>query len=140
MRGQKVVANFNLLTSLETDLTLTPLNLTKHYYRNLCKNWSKSDYVIDTGPIHVRNRWPGSVTGVVWHGWSRDWCARGPGINSGENHHFSWCQFQMRIERDEGEKVQSVRDLLVHPSIFRFWCLCIFIWVFVCFVCTGFVE
>ncbi len=30
--------------------TLTPLNLTKHYCR---KNWSKSDYIIDTGPIHV---------------------------------------------------------------------------------------
>ncbi len=60
-------------------LTLTPLNLTKHYCR-ICK---KADYVIDTGTIHVRNRWPGSVTGVAWHGWSMDWCARGLGINSG---------------------------------------------------------
>ncbi len=76
-------------------LALTPLNLSKHYCRK-CKNWSKSDYVIDTGPIQVQNRWPGSVTGVAWHGWSRDWCARGPVINSGGNHLFWWCQFQMR--------------------------------------------
>ncbi len=68
-------------------LTLTPLNLTKHYCRK-CKNWSKSDYVLDTGPIQAWNRWPGSVTGVAWHGWSRDWCARGPGIKSRGNHHF----------------------------------------------------
>ena len=59
-------------------LSLTPLNLTKHYCRK-CKNWSKSDYVIDAGPIQVRNRWPASVTGVAWHGCSRD---------SGGNHHF----------------------------------------------------
>ncbi len=70
-----------------TALALTPLNLTKHYCRK-CKNWSKPDYVIDTGPIQVRNRWSGSVTSVAWHGCSRDWCARGPGINSGGNHHF----------------------------------------------------
>ena len=57
-----------------------------------CKNWSKSDYVI----IQVRNHWPGSVTGVAWHWSSRDWCARGSGINSGGNHHFWLCQFQMR--------------------------------------------
>ncbi len=74
-------------TKVNFHLTLTPLNFTKHYCRK-CKNWSKSDYVIDTGPIQVRNRWSGSVTGVAWHGWSRDWCARSPGINSGGNHHF----------------------------------------------------
>ncbi len=67
--------------------SLTPLNLTKRYCRK-CKNWSKSDYVINTGPMQVRNRWPGSVTGVAWHGCSRDWCARDPGINSEGNHHF----------------------------------------------------
>ena len=86
------VVCFILLT-----LTRTPLNLTKHYRTvGICKNWSKSDNVIDAGPIYVRNRWPHSVTGLAWHGWSRDWCERGPGINSGENHHFWWCQFQMK--------------------------------------------
>ena len=42
-------------------LTLTSLNLTKHYCSK-CKNWSKIEYVINTGSIHVRNCCPGSVT------------------------------------------------------------------------------
>ena len=64
---------------------LTSLNLTKYYYRK-CKTWS--DYVIDTGPIHVYNSCPGVVTGVAWHGWSRDLCARGSGFDSWGNHLF----------------------------------------------------
>ena len=63
-------------------LTLSPLNLTKYYSRK-CKNWPKSEYAINTRPIHVRNCCPGSITGVAWYGWARDWCARGPGFDSG---------------------------------------------------------
>ncbi len=72
-------------------LTLTPLNLTKHYCRK-CTNWCKSDYVIDTGSIQVPNRWPGSLTGVAWHWWLRDWCARGSGggINTFDGVSFKW--------------------------------------------------
>ena len=32
--------------------------------------------------------WPGTVTVVAWHGWSRHWCARGPGFDSEGNHPF----------------------------------------------------
>ncbi len=34
-------------------------------YNWKCKNWSKSDYVIDTGPMHVRNCWLDS-RGLAW--------------------------------------------------------------------------
>ncbi len=47
-----------------------------------CKNLSMSEYVIDTGPLHVRNYCPGSITDVAY-GWARDWCARGPRFDSG---------------------------------------------------------
>ena len=75
------------------EFTPTALNVTKYYCRK-CKNWSKSDYIIDTGPIHVRNCWPGSVTVVTWHGWSRDWCARGLGFDSGGTSPFGGVSFK----------------------------------------------
>ncbi len=81
----------------------TPLNLTKHYCRK-SKNWS--NYVIDTGPIHVRKCWPGSVTGMAWHGWAMDRCTRGPGINSRGTITFDGVSFKWdRLEREDSEKV-----------------------------------
>ena len=38
--------------------------------------------------IYIWNCCPGSVTGVDWHGRSRDWCARGSRFDSGGNHSF----------------------------------------------------
>ncbi len=62
-----------------------------------------SDYVINTGPIHVQNRWPGSVTVVAWHGWSRDWCGRGvPGSIPGGTTPFDGVSFKRdRLERED---------------------------------------
>ncbi len=71
------------------------LNYTIQYSRKV-ENWSKSDYVINAGPIYVRKRWPGSVTGVAWHGCSRDRSARGPRFDSGGNRPFMGCQLKMR--------------------------------------------
>ncbi len=83
----KPIMSVLLMTETCPVLTLTGPR-TRNYYQRKCKNRSKSDYVIDTGPIQVRNRWPGSVTVVAWHGRSRDWCARGPGFESGGNYPF----------------------------------------------------
>ncbi len=58
------------------------MNVTKYYCRK-CKNCSKPNFVIDTGPIHIRNCCLGSVTGLAWHGWSRYWCDRGPRFDGG---------------------------------------------------------
>ncbi len=59
------------------------------YFVLKVENQSKSDCVINAGPIYV--------TGVAWHGCSRDWGARGLGFDSGENSPFFWgCQLKMR--------------------------------------------
>ncbi len=65
-------------------------------------------HVIDTLPTHVRNCCPGSVTGVVWHGWSRDWCARGAGIDSRGTTNFV---FQLRLEREDSEKMLGIGSI-----------------------------
>ncbi len=62
-------------------------------------NVKKSDCVIDTGPIHVQNWCPGSVT--------RHWCVRGPRFNSGlgttcfDGVSYKWD----RLEREDSKKV-----------------------------------
>ncbi len=92
-------------------LTLTSLNLTKHYCSK-CKNWSKIEYVINTGSIHVRNSCPGSVTtGMAWNGFLRDWCARGP-VRFRGNRRFLWCQFQMRFTPSKTRQWQSCEPLV----------------------------
>ncbi len=87
--------------------TLTPLNLTKHYCRK-CKNWS--DYVIDTGPIHVRNRWLGSVTSVAWHMGGQGIGVRGVpgGTTTFDGVSFKWD----RLEREDSEKVLGLCGMI----------------------------
>ena len=54
-------------------LSLTVLYTILIPYSGEVENWcNKSDYVINAGPTYVRKRWPSSVTGVAWHGCSRD--------------------------------------------------------------------
>ena len=49
-------------------LTLTAPNDIEYYYRK-CKNWSKPDYVIDTGPIYTY--------GVAGRAASQSWLGMG---------------------------------------------------------------
>ncbi len=50
-----------------------------------------------TCTIWVRNGCPGSVTGVAWYGWARDWGARGHGFDSDRNPYL-----QVLISHDIG--------------------------------------
>ena len=103
---------------LVRQLTLTPLNLTKHYCSK-CKNvkvrlrhWYRA-YTLTESLAKQRHRhglaWVTRDTLApqrshrkamgVWsyrirHGWSMDWCARGPGINSGGGGEFYGVNFK----------------------------------------------
>ena len=77
-------------------ITLTVLHHTIPYSRKLVRLHM---YVINAGPIYVRKHWPGSITGVAWHGCSRDQGERGPGFDSGGNRLFMGCQLKMRWAR-----------------------------------------
>ncbi len=66
-----------------------------------------SEYIITTGLIHVQKCCPGSVTGVAWYGWARNWYKRGPGFDSAGNRAPFWgVSFKWdRLEREYSDKV-----------------------------------
>ncbi len=84
-------------------LQLLKLNPNLTPYSRKVENWYKSDNVINAGPIYVRKRWSGSVTGVAWHGCSRDRGARGPRFDSRGNRPFMGCHLKMRLHRKDSK-------------------------------------
>ncbi len=75
----------------------TPYNIIQQKSRKLV---FRSPTMSSRQGLYVRKRWPGSVTGVAWHGCSRDRGARGPGFDfRGGNRPFMGCQLKMRLAR-----------------------------------------